>query len=137
MNAQRFPAAAGGNPDFFPGTITRTRGFISVASDQGAALEVQVGALGMAIVTEAAATAGGAALPDPAASAASGFWFVWVPFAQKNLNLDGTSSVIYQFDSKAMRKIEPGEVIVVMVVNSSATLGLEFIINFRLLMKLH
>jgi len=132
-----FPSAAGAERDLLPGTIVRTRGILSVGSDQGAALETQTGVFGGAIVTEAAFTAGGAALPDPIVSSSAGFWFLYEPFAQKNLNLDGTSTILYSFDSKAMRKIEPGEMAVFMLVNAHATEGLQFLLNIRMLIKLH
>jgi len=132
-----FPAAVGGSPDKLPGTIIRTRGVLSIGSDQGAALEVQTGALGGAIVTEAAFTAGGAALPDPVSDSSAGFWFLYEPFAQKNFNNLSIPTQLYTFDSKAMRKIEPGEMAVFMLVNAHATHGLTFLLNIRMLIKLH
>ena len=132
-----FPSAAGAERDLLPGTIVRTRGTLSIGSDQGAALETQTGVFGAAIVSEAAFTAGGAALPDPITSSSAGFWFLYEPFARKALNSDGTSTMAYNFDSKAMRKIEPGEMAVFMLVNAHATEGLQFLLHIRMLIKLH
>ncbi len=46
-----------------PFTIVRTRGLISVRSDQAAGTEPQVGAFGIAVVSEDAAVAGAVSIP--------------------------------------------------------------------------
>ena len=138
VQATRFPAVAGGSPDMLPGTIVRARGFVFIGSDQGAGLESQVGAFGACIVSEAAATAGGASLPDPITDSSSGIWFIWGGFARQGiLNTTQPSVTDYPFDSKAMRKVEPGEVMVFIIANAHATEGLGFLLQIRMLVKLH
>ncbi len=125
-------------PDIAPSTIVRTRGLISVQSDQGAAFEDQIGYVGMIIVSEQAAVAGIASIPDPFVQAANGNWFVWEPvFASGDQTTAASHVRTYKFDSKAMRKFEPGDRIAVVFSNGSATDGLEILCQFRMLVKLH
>ena len=133
-----FPSAVGAERDLVPSTIVRTRGVLSISSDQSAGLETQTGAFGGAIVTEAAFTAAGAALPDPVSDSSAGFWFVWTPFARKGiLNTTQPSVTDYPFDSKAMRKMEAGDMAVFMLTNAHASEGLDFLLHIRMLLKLH
>ena len=44
---------------------------------------------------------------------------------------------MFEFDSKAQRKIVEGEAIVMLVENGSATDGLEYILMLRVLFMLH
>ncbi len=129
--------AAAGNEDLVPATIVRTRGILSVQSDQGGALEEVVGAMGMMIVTEQAAVAGIASIPGPFVQASFGEWFVWVPFMTTSISNASNASRNFEIDSKAMRKFESGMRIVTVVENASPTFGLEFFIQFRMLLKLH
>ena len=73
---QTFVPVAGGE------TIIRTRGTFSVASDQAGASELQIGALGICIVSDIAAAAGAASIPGPATNAAWGGWFVHQYFSR-------------------------------------------------------
>jgi len=122
-----------------PFTVVRVRGLIHVESDQTGANEIPFGALGFAVVTDQAIAAGGAALPTPITAEGSDKWFVWVPFVVSQLAGTGGNifGMNFDFDSKAMRKVQEGEDIAVMVENASALHGLSFIIKFRLLVKLH
>ncbi len=123
-------------------TIMRTRGSIWVGTDQTAAAEFPFGALGLLIASDAAITAGVASLPTPITEESSELWFLHQHFAASFLFGDATgfaspSSVRYDFDSKAMRKASQGEGIGVLVENSSAADGLQYILKFRILVKLH
>ncbi len=120
-----------------PGTLVRVRGSISVGSDQGAALEEQIGAVGLGIVQETARVAGVASLPDPVTEADAELWNTIIGFNQKALNSDGTSTKTYPFESKAMRKVEDAEALVVVGVNNHATHGLVVALYARFLFKLH
>ena len=79
-------------------------------------------------------------MPAPIANEDSDLWFVWQPF----FATAGTSSAsqsdgwrLFPFDSKAQRKVEEGDDIAVMLENAHATAGLEYILKFRMLVKLH
>ena len=122
-----------------PFTITRTIGSITVASDQTVALEDLNGALGATIVSERALTVGITALPDPVTEVAADFWFLYQDFsiigaAENAISLNDRS---YRFDSRAQRKVEEGEQIVFIMANASVPAGLKFLLNFRMLIKLH
>jgi len=66
----------------FEETIVRTRGTMSVITDQAAAGEDQIGALGMIRVTDRAIAAGIASIPGPMTDGDDDGWFLWVPAAQ-------------------------------------------------------
>jgi len=119
-------------------TIRRTRGIIHINSDQGAAAENQTGAMGMVVVNDLAVAAGAASLPGPHTDSSDDGWFVWVPFMQETfaVTASGIHGVTYEFDSKAMRRIEEGFSVAVMVENSNATAALEILIGFSLLSSL-
>ena len=118
-------------------TIRCTRGILSVMSDQTAAIEEQTGALGFVVVTDLALAAGAASIPGPHTDSSDDGWFVWMPFMQEG----GSPATIptwstYQYDSKAMRRVQEGSGIAVMVENSHATEGLKVLIGFGLLSSL-
>ena len=124
-----------------PITIVRTRGFLSVFSDQAAATETQIGAFGMGIVSAQARAAGVASVPDPAGNATWDGWFVHEFFGQRlqfnsGVGLEPAYAQRYEIDSKAMRKIDASsEDIVFVVANLSATQGLAVLFGARFLLK--
>ncbi len=116
-------------------TILRTVGMISVGSGQQSATEDQIGAFGMMIVSDLAVAAGAASIPGPVTDNSDDAWFVWVPFAQRS-TFDvsaGVTSVKYDFDSKAMRTVEEGFGLAVMVENAHAVHSLVFQMSMSLL----
>ena len=118
-------------------TVMRTRGRIYISSDQSAAEESQIGALGMAVVTDNAHAAGAASLPGPVTDAGDDGWFLWMPIIQSGA-ADITAAQVglgYDFDSKAMRRVEQGYRVVVMIENASASNAFEFGFIARLLAK--
>ena len=118
-------------------TVVRTRGQLYVQSDQVAAREECFGAMGMIMVRDPAAAVGGASLPGPLTEAFDDGWFVWEPWACSKSSGDGDALVhAASFDSKAQRKFRGGDTIVVMVENSASGFGVEFELNFRMLMML-
>jgi len=125
-----------------PATIVRTRGEFMVRSDQDAANETPFGAFGFHIANENARAAGAGSLLRPDTDATDDLWFVHQFFSGGNFGastgaLFANPWTRYTFDSKAMRKIQEGDAIVVMVQNTSSSGGIEFLIHFRLLFKLH
>ena len=101
--------------------VRRTRGVMSVLSGQGLVNNFQRGALGMIVVTDTALAAGASAIPGPGTDLNDDGWFLWVPFSQNigataagNTSADQGNNR-YDFDSKAMRKVEEGYSIAVML----------------------
>ena len=125
-----------------PFTVVRVRGELWVASDQQVASEEPFGALGFAVVSDTAAALGVTAVPDPITDEASDLWFVH-QFWQTGLvflsgvGVSGSWWDRYSFDSRAMRKVQEGEDIAVVLANASSTSGALYILKFRLLVKLH
>jgi len=120
-----------------PATIIRTRGSLWVKSDQVAAQETSFGALGFSVVTNQANAIGVTAVPTPITDEASDEFFVWMPFATLiETTVGAIKGFEYPFDSKAMRKVTSGQTTVVTLENASLV-GLEFLIKFRMLVKLH
>ncbi len=122
-------------------TAIRIRGLIGVASDQQSATELQLGAVGIAVVTQQAQSVGITAIPHPDTDAAWGGWMWHSYFARK---IFFTTGVGFQFDvmhqipidSKSMRKVDEDERLVVVVENSAA-FGIDIYANIRILSKVH
>jgi len=114
-------------------TVLRTRGAFSVASDQGASSEEQLGAWGMIIVNDLALAAGVASIPGPITDASDDGWFLWQSFQRQGLTSGAITSEQYFFDSKAMRKIREGFGVAIVVENGQAAHGLEFAFGIAML----
>ena len=106
-----------------PFTIVRTHFSFYLKSDQAAANETQRAFWGCAVVNEQAVAVGITAVPTPDTELGSSLWF-----ALKLMYADGvaltdvtTSGQPYSLDSKAMRKVETGQDVVVVVENPSNT----------------
>ena len=123
--------------DYAPATIVRTRGVLLVKSDQEAAAEEPYGALGLTVISEQARLQGISAQPSPIADQASELFFVWVPFGVSGGQIEGQPVSVFQIDSKAMRKVEGGMAISVTIENGSSVHGLEYMIMFRMLLKVN
>ena len=140
--AQTFTGGILQTAGLLPSTVVRVRGELYVQSDQAAVAERPFGALGFAVVSDEAAVAGAASVPGPITNAQSEKFFVWQPW-QAAAVVDSANVAIqpmerFEFDSKAMRKIQNGDAIVVMMENGAlAGIGAQFILQFRLLFKLH
>ncbi len=87
-------------------TVRRTRGLVTLSSDQQAVVEDQEAIFGMGIVSTDAVAAGVASIPGPLSDPEWGGWFVWIPL----LHGFCTSANEVQFpmiiDSKAQRIID-------------------------------
>ena len=120
-------------------TIVRTRGILLVGPDVFTADTNVIGAIGFAVVSEQAAAAGAASIPGPFSNGAWDGWFHHEFYCYRMEFIDGSgvlspATVQVPFDSKAMRKTEANDRIVVMVESqaSAALVG----IYFRMLFKL-
>ncbi len=124
-----------------PATIIRTRGTIWCRSDQAGAAEHQMGAVGFAVVSDQALAVGVTAVPTPITDKDSDLFFVHQYFASQfvfvtGVGLGDSQWQGYDFDSKAMRKINEEQALVAVVENASASFGLEYILQFATLFKL-
>ena len=118
-----------------PFTVTRTVGNIWCSSDQVASLEFPFGALGLMVVSDKAVATGVTALPDPITEEGSDEWFTYRSFAVAGGPIDGSGWTEFSYDSRAQRKVQDGEDIVVMITNADAAFGLRFIMKLRILIK--
>ncbi len=131
-----------GGAGLLPSTIIRTRGVLWSRSDQDAANESAFGAMSMAVTSEPARAVGVGALLTPIVDEAGDQFFVYQTWFAGNGG-PSTGALFSQpwyaqeFDSKAQRKVEGGNAIVVVLENASAAHGAEFIIKFRMLFKVH
>ncbi len=123
-----------------PFTIIRSRGVIHVESDQIAASEATVGALGMIVVQDEATAAGIASIPGPLTEVDAQF-FVYEPFVNVLEFGDITGFVepagtFWSYDSKAMRKVALTEDL---AVTAELNVGAGAVITGvgRILVKLH
>ena len=124
-----------------PFTIVRTRGLVLVTSDQAGATEHQMGAFGFGLAQDQAVASGIGSLPTPVTEAGSSNWFLWQPLlstvSQASAAAFANIGNVYEFDSKAQRKVPVGEDVYVAVENESATDG--FLVSFvaRMLVKIN
>ncbi len=122
-----------------PFTITRTVGLLAVRSDQVVATELPFGALGLIVVSEKASTTGATAIPDPITEQGSDEWFAYQAWAADGAQNVGAGQRLsqYSIDSRAQRKVQDGEDIVVVMANGAAAAeGCIFVLNLRILVKL-
>ena len=126
-----------------PFTVVRVRGTLWVQSDSEAADRTPFGAVGFAVVSDNAASIGVTAVPHPIADEDSSLWFVYQYFLASRTfvsaaGIQGTEDWgRYDFDSKAMRKVEVGSTIATVIQNRAAVGGVNYIWKYRYLVKLH
>ncbi len=128
-----------------PFTIMRTHLTCWIESDQSAASEKQLAAIGLAVVSDQAAAAGVGSIPTPITDDDSDLWFVHKFLMSNFLFASGvgfaegqSAGMLYEVDSKAMRKVNDGEDIVV-VAEVDAVIGGGVVVTTagRLLIKNH
>ncbi len=125
-----------------PFTIVRTRLLISVNTDQVAADESQVGAFGVAVVSDQAVAVGVTAVPTPITDMDSDLWLVHqLMYSEFFLNtavgFDAGGMVPVEVDSKAMRKVELGQDVILVGEFSAAGNGFIMTVGGRMLLKLN
>ena len=115
-------------------TILRVIGGLSVASDQTAAIEEQLGAFGMIVVTDIALAAGIASIPGPVTDGGDDGWFVHRDF-QMTSQLVNTSpmSEYFAVESKGKRVVGSGVIIAIVAENAHASQGLALNFAIRML----
>ncbi len=123
-----------------PFTVVRTRGQWLCTSDQSAATEFFSGSLGFSVVSDQATAIGVTALPTPATDQGSDLFFVyesWTGLFQL-VGTDVQSEVTSkQYDSKAMRKVDDDQTVVITAEAGLIDQGLIVRNSFRMLVKLH
>ena len=112
-------------------TIRRTVGLVNISSDQSAAVETPVAAFGMVVVSDAAAAIGVTALPGPITEASDDGWFVWQALVTTQGADTSRNNNIFNFDSRAMRRVEQGFQIALMI-ETGATFGSIIQVNLSL-----
>ncbi len=124
-----------------PFTVVRTRMLIRWSSDQSAATERPFGAIGQIVVSDEAAAAGVASIPDPVTNP-SAPWFFYEPLSDEiifksGVGIDSGAGYVVLGDSKSMRKVGQNEDITLIATNSSSTDGANVVVQGRILVKLH
>ena len=126
-----------------PFTVIRTHLEVAMNTDQIIASEDQIGAVGMCVVSDQAVAIGAMAVPTPVTDLDSDLWFVHqLMFGEfvfmTAAGFQARTSVRTTIDSKAMRKVDDSEDLI-MVAQSSSALGegITMITGGRLLIKEH
>ena len=124
-----------------PFTVVRTRFQLFTRSDQQSASEDQLSAMGIAVVSDEASAVGVTAVPTPITEMGSDLWFVHKVLMGSFFAADATGlgnrGFPYEVDSKAMRKVDIGQDLVVVAEFSGAGLGSVMFVGGRMLVKLH
>ncbi len=121
-------------------TVVRVRGLLVVEPNVYTADKAMQGAFGIGIVSDQAFAAGAASVPGPWTDPDWGGWFVWQAWAGRLEFVTGTgvrvrdSALEYQIDSKAMRKVESNETLIVVAESQVGAVNIST--PFRMLLKL-
>ena len=154
---QFFPANAalvsGGGTIFFslnaaalalrPFTVVRTHLTMHVRSDQLGANEFQAVALGIAVVSDQASAIGVTAIPTPYTDMGSDLWFLHDQQMNhftfvSGVGFDASGGSQLKVDSKAMRKVDIGQdIVVVAEIASGISTGVDVVIGGRMLVKVN
>jgi len=124
-----------------PATLVRSRGVFAVSSDQSITDETQIGSIGFAVVSQEAATVGITAVPVPSTAVLDERWFFIEGFihnfaVQTAVGLDAMAGHQHIIDSRAMRKLNGGDSLVIVVENTAA-FGFDIAVYVRFLLKQH
>jgi len=120
-----------------PFTIVRSHFEFWLRSDQEAAMEEQSVAVGLAIVSDDAVAVGVTAVPAPRANAASNLWFLhqFIHADESKLVDKVRPETRISVDSKAMRKVEVGQDLVVVMQGGAIGGGFTLGVAGRMLIK--
>ena len=124
-----------------PFTIVRSIFELMVVSDQETVSEIQIGGFGVAVVSDQAVGIGVTAIPTPLTDLGSDLWLAHQVLLGNFIgtgNSDTESANRYVVDSKAMRKVNGDQdVVIVTEMNSALASGLTIFGAGRMLFKLH
>ncbi len=127
-----------------PFTIVRTHLFWHITSDQSAASEIYGAAIGMCVVSDQARAVGVTAIPNPSSDAESDLFFLW-DFQAGLFGFKDATGVFeqgpqthgYRIDSKAMRKVNDDQDVVLAIETPALASSVATIQSGRMLLKLH
>ena len=126
-----------------PFTVIRTRGVLGLTSDQTGASEPYSASYGHAIVSDQAVAIGVTAVPIPSTDDGSDLWYVYEALFGLFTFVTGAGILLNHgavdrtFDSKAMRKVEDGQDLLVVAETSAISVGAILTSYERILLKLH
>ncbi len=124
-----------------PFTVVRTRGSLSMLSDQFANTEDQQVAYAFCVVSDQAVAIGVTAVPTPLTDSDSDLYFVYETMMSRILvaSAIGINAVAVEriIDSKAMRKVEDGQQVIAVAEAPASSEGLRLYSYNRILIKLH
>ncbi len=110
-----------------------------IRSDQSASVETQAGAFGACVVSDQASVVGVTAVPTPITDLGSDLWMSHqIMFGDESSVTDiAKPGQQYKIDSKAMRRVDNDQDIVIVGEFSTAGSGFTLLSGGRLLIKLH
>ncbi len=123
-----------------PFTVVRTHFELMLRSDQAAAVEFQTAAVGIAIVSDQAAAIGVTAVPTPITDMGSDLWLLHkLIYSDESSLIDRVrSSSRVAVDSKAMRKVDIGQdLVVVGEMDGNISQGVVLTVGGRMLVKVN
>jgi len=127
--------------DLRPFTVVRARGVLYLKSDQAAAAENQAVNFGICVASDQAVLIGSTALPTPTTDQGSDLWLTYQSVMANATDLTdlAIAGQFVQYDSRAMRRVEPGAQVVFLAETEVAGLtdGCQLRHTGRLLIKLH
>ncbi len=120
-----------------PFTIVRSRFEIGLVSDQAAAIESQSIGMGIAVVSDEASAVGITAVPTPITEMGSNLWLLHTLLFSRESTLTDRSIVggYKSVDSKAMRKVEVGQDVILVLETSAVSSGCVVTMGGRMLIK--
>ncbi len=117
-------------------TILRTHLAIWVGSDQAAGYEDQALCIGMRAVSDVAFALGITGVPGPFTEGGDDGWMLHKSIFQEGHTAGpALPGYLYVVDSKAMRKLQDGETMALILENHHATESLKFAASVRMLSK--
>ncbi len=124
-----------------PFTVVRTHIHWYMRFDQSAATETQQVALGQCVVSVQASAIGVTAVPTPYTDLGSDLWMLHATQASNFQVITAIGitprNLAIDIDSKAMRKVEEGQDLILVMENSSISSGTFNLTSGRVLIKLH
>jgi len=123
-----------------PFTVVRTHVELALLSDQSGANELQVAAFGFAVVSDQATAVGVTAIPTPLTDLASDLWYLHqIIYADESVVTDRTRpQTRVSVDSKAMRKVDIGQdIVIVAEIDAVTGSGAVLISGGRFLVKVN